>query len=67
MSNAQCQMLKEILDNEAMEDPMKDTYDQHIQMTVVHNNKPIQIEPGKVLNINDNMDSEQQEKLIQVL
>lgn len=56
MSNVQCQILKEILDNKSMEDPMKDTNDQHIQITVVHNSKPIEIEPRKFLNINDNMD-----------
>jgi len=39
-------MLKAILDNEASEDPLKDTDDQHIQMTYVHNSKPVEIEPG---------------------
>ncbi len=39
VSNVKCQMLKEILDNEAMEDPLKDTNDQYIQTTTVHNNK----------------------------
>lgn len=29
VGNVQCQMLKEILDNEAMEGPLKDTNDQH--------------------------------------
>lgn len=51
-------MLKEILDNEAMEDPLKDTNDQHIQMTPIHNNKPVEIELGKFLNINVDLDSE---------
>lgn len=60
-------MLKAILHNEAMEDPLKDVDDQHIQTTVVHNSKPFEIEPGKVLNINDSVDSEKQQKLIQVL
>lgn len=60
-------MLKEILDNEALEDPLKDTNDQHIQTTPIHNSKPVEIEPGKVLNINDSLDSDQQQKLIQVL
>lgn len=41
-------MLKSILDNEALEDPLKDTNDQHIQTTVVYNNKPMEIELGKV-------------------
>ena len=46
-------------DNEAMEDPVKDTDNQHIQTTIVQNSKPVEIEPGKVLNINANLDSEQ--------
>lgn len=60
MNNVKCQMLKYILDNEALEDPLKDSNDQHIQTTSVHNNKPIEIEPGKALNINDILDSDQQ-------
>lgn len=60
-------MLKSILDNEALEDPLKDTHDQHIETTSVHNSMPVEIEPGKVLNINDSLDSSQQQKLIQVL
>lgn len=46
---------------------MKDTDDQHIQKNSVHNSKPVQIEPGKILNINDSLDSDQEQKLIQVL
>ena len=57
-------MLKAILDNEAMEDPLKDTDDQHIQTTVLHNSKLVEIEPGKILNINDGMDSDQHQNLI---
>lgn len=64
VSNVKCQMLKEILDNEAMEDPLNDTNEQHIQKTVSHNNKPIEIEPRKVLSINDSLDSDQEQKLI---
>ena len=67
VSNVKCQMLKAILDNEALEDPLKDTDDQHIQMTDVHNSKSVEIEPSKVLNINDSLDNDQQWKLIQVL
>lgn len=51
-------MLKEIIDNEAMEDPLTDTYDQHIQTTAVQNNKAVEIELGKVININANLESE---------
>lgn len=50
-----------------MEDPLKDTDDQHIPTTSVHNIKPIEIEPGKILNINDSLDNDQHQKLIQVL
>lgn len=57
--NVKCQMLKEILDNEAMEDPLKDTDDQHIQTIIVHSNKLVEIEPWKVLNISANLDSKQ--------
>ncbi len=60
-------MLKEILDNEAMEDLLKDTNEQHIQTNIIHNNKRVEIELGKVLNINDNLDSQQQQNIIQVL
>lgn len=67
VSNVKFQMLKEILDNEDMEDPLKDTDDHHIKMTLVHNRKPVEIEPHKILNINDVLDSDQQQKLIQVL
>ncbi len=50
-----------------MEDPLKDTDDQYIQTIVVHKNKAVEIKPGKVLNINANMESEQQKNIIQVL
>ena len=66
VSNVKCQMLKEILDNEAMEDPLKDI-NQHIQMTSVHNHKPIEVKVDKILNINVGMDRDQQQKLIHVL
>ena len=58
VSNVKCQMLKAILSNEAMEDPLKDTDDQHIQTPIVHNSKPVEIEPRKFLNINDGLDSD---------
>lgn len=60
-------MLKAILDNEALEDYLKDIDDHHIQTTVVHYNKHVEIEPGKILNINDSLDSDQQQNLIWVL
>jgi len=52
-------MLKTITGNEALEDPLKDTNYQHIQTTIVHNSKPVEIELGKVLNINDSLDNDQ--------
>lgn len=38
-TNVECEMLKAILDNEAMEDPLRDTDNQHFETIVVHNNK----------------------------
>lgn len=46
---------------------MKDTDDQHIHMTIVHNNKPVEIKLGIVLNINDSLHNDQPQKLIQIL
>jgi len=45
-------MIEAALDNEIEEDPLKDINDQTIPTTTVYNNKPIEIEPRKVLNIN---------------
>lgn len=67
MNNPTCQVLKSILDNEAQGDPSRDTYDQHIPTTIVYKSMPIEIEPGKTLNINGNLDNHQQQRLIQVL
>lgn len=36
-------------------------------MTIIHNNNPVEIEPGKFPNINDNLHRDQQRNLIQVL
>jgi hypothetical protein len=41
--------------------------EQQIPTTVVHNNKPVEIAPGRVLNINANLNEQQQHKLIQIL
>ena len=43
--NLKCQMLKLVIDNEAQEDPLVDIDDQHIPMTVVRNNMPIEMKP----------------------
>eukprot|EP00253_Pinus_taeda_P012743 PITA_12743 len=67
MNNPTCQVLKDILANEAQGDPSKDVDDQHIPTTAIYNNKRIEIERGKMLNINNNLDSHQEQRLIQVL
>jgi hypothetical protein len=41
--------------------------EQQIPTTTIHNNKPIDISPGRSLNINANLDEQQQQKIIQVL
>ena len=41
--------------------------EQQIPTTTIHNNKSVEIAPGRSLNINANLDEQQQQKLIQVL
>ena len=60
-------MIEATFDNELEEDPLKDTHDQTIPVTYVTNSKIVEIEPGKTLNINANLTSEQETKLIHVL
>lgn len=60
-------MIEAAFDNELEEDPLKDTHNQTIPTTFVSNSKIVEIERGKTLNINANITSEQEEKLIQVL
>eukprot|EP00253_Pinus_taeda_P022392 PITA_22392 len=67
MSNLRCHMTKAVLENEIEEDSLRDINDQPIPKTIVYNSKPIEIEEGKILNINNNLSSDQQQKLIQVL
>lgn len=67
MNNPTGQVLKAILDNKAQGDPLRDTDNHHIPTTVVYNSRPIEIEPGKMLNINGNLDIHQQKRLIQVI
>lgn len=62
-----CEMLKTILENEYQEDHVTNLKNQHISITIVRNNIPIEIEPGKFLNINGNFDDEQKKNLIKVL
>lgn len=65
--NVKCQMLKEMIDNKIHEDLLRDNDDQHIPTNAVHNRRPIEIELGKILNINGNLNNDQQQKLIKVL
>jgi len=51
-------MIEAALDNEIKEDPLKDINDQTIPTTIVYKNKPIEIEPGKVLKININLNDD---------
>lgn len=46
---------------------MEDLNSENILTTAFHNNIPIEIEPGKTLNINASLDKIQCEKVIQVL
>ena len=65
--NLKCQMLKIFLDDELQEDPLADIDNQHIRRNAVRNSIPIEIELGKILNINGNLDSNQKQSLIKVL
>jgi hypothetical protein len=67
ISNPTCQMLKVVLDSEAQGDPLEELMEQQIPTTVVHNNKSVDIAPGRLLNINANLNEQQQQKLIQIL
>lgn len=60
-------MIEATFDNELEEDPLKDTHDETIPTTSVSNRKMVEIEPGKTLNINSNLNPEQEQKLIQLL
>jgi len=66
-SHTQCHMIEAAFDNELEEDPLKDTHDQTIHVTSIANSKIVEIEPGKTLNINANLTSEQEMKLIHLL
>ena len=60
-------MLQVALDCEAQGDLLEGLMEQKIPTIVFHNNKSIEIPPGRSLNINANLDEQQQQKLIQVL
>jgi len=57
--NLKCHMIEAVLDNEIEEDPLKDINDQTIPTTTVYNSKPIEIDPGKILNINKILSDDQ--------
>ena len=57
--NLKCRMMKTVLEHEGQEDPVADFETQHSSTTTFHNIIPIEIEPGKVLNINSNLDDNQ--------
>jgi len=67
VSILKCHMINAVLDNEIEEDSLRDINDQPIRTTTINNRKPIEIDPGNILNINSNMSDGQQQKLIQVL
>lgn len=56
-----------LLDNEAQGDPLEDLNAEHIPMTTSHNNIAIEIEPGKNMNINANLNDIQRERLIKII
>ena len=66
-SCTQCHMIEVAFDNELEEDPLKDAHDEMIPVTSIANSKIVEIEPGKTLNINANLTSEQETKLIHLL
>jgi hypothetical protein len=59
IGNPTCQMLKAILNNESQGYPLEELIDQHIPTTVVHNNIVVEIAPGRILNINANLNDQQ--------
>ena len=60
-------MLQAFLDCEAQGYLLQNLMEEQIPTIAVHNSKPIEIAPGRSLNINANLDEQQQQKLIQVL
>jgi len=60
-------MIEEEFDSEVEEDPLKDINDQSVPTTSVYNSKTIEIEPRKTLNINKNLTTDQEQKLVQLL
>jgi hypothetical protein len=65
--NPTCQIIQVVVDFEAQGDSLEYLMEQQILNTTVHNNKSIEIAPGKYLNISANLDEQQKQKMIQVL
>lgn len=58
MFNLRCHMIEAVLENEIEEDSLRDINDQPIPTTTIYNSKPIEIEQGKILNINSNLSND---------
>ena len=67
ISSLKCHMIKAVLNNEIEEDSLRDINNQPILTIHVYNIKPIEIKPGKILNINSKLSDDRQQKFIQVL
>jgi hypothetical protein len=67
VSNPTCQMLKVFLDNDEHGYPLEELMEQHIPTTIFHDNISVEIAPRRFLNINDNLNEQQQKKLIHIL
>ena len=65
--NLKCQMMKTILEHEGQENPVMDFETQYNPTTTVCNSVPIEIETGKILNINNSLDNNQRQKLVKIL
>ena len=60
-------MMKTILGHEGQETLVTDFEIQSNSTDTVCNSIPIEIEPGKILNINNNLDDSQRQKLVKIL
>lgn len=67
VSHLKCHMIEVALDRKIEEGPLKYINDQSIPTTSIYNNKTIEIELGKTLNIKKNLTADQELKLVQLL
>ena len=65
--NLKCQMMKNIIGHEGQETLVTDFEIQSDSTDTVCNSIPIEIEPSKILNINNNLDDSQRQKLVKIL